>query len=347
MQKSIIYTGQNIQQSHTEVLAGTTIEGVWNRISMVNSELAKETALLRRVARLDAAASQRLKTRLPYICCSSFKGGLRKLDNLEAAHGFILDFDHLSRDPEIYLELVSRLKQDIEVALFYKSPSGCGLKIIFLLDHPIIDATSYSRFYKYFATTFANRYGLEDALDTSTSDVTRVSFLCHDPEAWCNPSPAPVHPGQFFSSKQSIQQEIEENGEAGREIEKMESNRLTGIQYRSILDTLHPERPAKPLKQIFVPRQLDEIMVHIQAQAAATGIEIAEVQNINYGKKVIFVKLPDRAEVNVFYGKRGFSVVKSPKRGSNELLAEIGERIILLALASPLTKTQEVTDEHR
>lgn len=40
------------------------------------------------------------------------------------------------------------------------------------------------------------------------------------------------------------------------------------------------------------------------------------------------MKISVIAEINVFYGKRGFSVVKTPKRGSNDGLADISNRVL-------------------
>jgi len=59
----------------------------------------------------------------------------------------------------------------------------------------------------------------------------------------------------------------------------------------------------------------------------ATGVQVTEIINIQYAKK-IRARLGQReAEINLFYGKRGFSVVISPRSGTNEelndLLAEI------------------------
>ena len=58
-----------------------------------------------------------------------------------------------------------------------------------------------------------------------------------------------------------------------------------------------------------------------------TGLQVTEILNIQYAKK-IRARLGQReAEINLFYGKRGFSVVISPRLGTNgelnSLLAEL------------------------
>ena len=65
----------------------------------------------------------------------------------------------------------------------------------------------------------------------------------------------------------------------------------------------------------------------------ATGVQVTEIINIQYAKK-IRARLGQReAEINLFYGKSGFSVVISPRRGTNEelndLLAEIVNNFLL------------------
>ena len=62
------------------------------------------------------------------------------------------------------------------------------------------------------------------------------------------------------------------------------------------------------------------------------GISVYEVQNIQYAKK-IRCKLGVRlAEINLFYGKRGFRPVQSPRTGTSQELNEIVEEIIKVYL---------------
>lgn len=70
------------------------------------------------------------------------------------------------------------------IVLCFTSPSGDGIKMIFKVDskkHTTRDnyeaACSYIR----------KHFGIEDQhLDTSCSNVSRLCFLCHDPNAWVN-----------------------------------------------------------------------------------------------------------------------------------------------------------------
>jgi hypothetical protein len=68
---------------------------------------------------------------------------------------------------------------------------------------------------------------------------------------------------------------------------------------------------------------LNAVIPLVQEKAMELGITILEVIPIQYGKKIKFGVKHFWAEINVFHGKRGFSVVKTPKNGSNEELTQI------------------------
>ena len=59
-----------------------------------------------------------------------------------------------------------------------------------------------------------------------------------------------------------------------------------------------------------------------------TGLLVTEIVNIQYAKKVKVRMGMKEAEVNLFYGKRGFSVVISPRRGTNEELNKLVAQLI-------------------
>ena len=87
---------------------------------------------------------------------------------------------------------------------------------------------------------------------------------------------------------------------------------------RNIKAILNPKTLQRPEKQVYVPEQLNEIMDDLRNYIAQTGVEVTEVINISYGKKIRTKMRIKQAEVNLFYGKRGFSVVKSPRTGTDD-----------------------------
>ena len=68
---------------------------------------------------------------------------------------------------------------------------------------------------------------------------------------------------------------------------------------------------------------MDELKHYVEE----TGVQLYEVQDIQYGKKLRFRMGQKLAEVNLFYGKRGFSVVQTPRGGTS---AELNELMVQL-----------------
>jgi hypothetical protein len=83
---------------------------------------------------------------------------------------------------------------------------------------------------------------------------------------------------------------------------------------------------------IYVPEELNRIMNSLTDYMTSAGIVIKEISNINYGKKIKAIIGNKEAEINIFYGKRGFSVVQSPRTGTspemNQLMATFIENFL-------------------
>ena len=73
----------------------------------------------------------------------------------------------------------------------------------------------------------------------------------------------------------------------------------------------------------YVPERLNEIIAELKLFIEETGLQVTEIINIQYAKKIRARLGQKEAEVNLFYGKRGFSVVISPRLGTNEELNEL------------------------
>lgn len=50
---------------------------------------------------------------------------------------------------------------------------------------------------------------------------------------------------------------------------------------------------------------------------------MTEIKNIQYGKKMRFALGLKQAELNLFFGKKGFSVIVSPRTGTDEGLNQL------------------------
>lgn len=328
----MLQTGKNITQAG-DLLQKITIQQIYNTIKNPSAELKTRISQLRMVLSLDPSRYRQLKTTLPYFTCGIFNPPYRKTENFGFIEHFVADYDHLD-DSEITPEsLKSRLIADEQVEMLFASPSGKGLKVMFRLSERCYDRVQFSMFYKIFINAFSSRYGIATVADNRTSDVTRACFLSADEEAWYNPGAAPVKINayiDFDSPRQVIEANIflkEQKKEPSEEKESSTDEIDPDILNR-IKQRLKPDIRLKREKIIYVPEELEEIIERIQKRMEEFGIGIRSVESIHYGKKFVFFLGDKWAEINVFYGKRGYSVVKTPKRGSNNELADISQQIL-------------------
>ncbi len=69
-------------------------------------------------------------------------------------------------------------------------------------------------------------------------------------------------------------------------------------------------------------------MTSLRDLITKTGIMITGERSIQYGKQLALVGNQRSAELNIFFGRRGFSVTESTRRGtSRELSHMIGELV--------------------
>ena len=87
------------------------------------------------------------------------------------------------------------------------------------------------------------------------------------------------------------------------------------------------KKPSVEKTTAFIPEQLKEIIDELKSYIEKTGIVVTEIINIQYAKKIRMRMGMKEGEINLFFGKRGFSVVQSPRCGTNaefnELCAEL------------------------
>lgn len=96
---------------------------------------------------------------------------------------------------------------------------------------------------------------------------------------------------------------------------------------------LNPDARIKTKPSYYVPQILNDVIPAITTKAKEIGLALKEVNDISYGKKLLFTYKNKFAEVNLFYGKHGFKVVITSKRGYDATLAEITELLIDNVLA--------------
>jgi hypothetical protein len=308
------------------------------RIAQPSAELSSHVQMLRRIRSLDADAYRRAKTQLPWFIGAEFRDQTRRVDHFIRISYLVVDFDHCA-EAEGGLEGVrERLKKDPRILLLFASPGGEGLKCVFALESPMGHTKLFSDFYQAFAAAFARAHGLEAYADLRTHDVTRVCFLSADPGAYLNPWPEaldwePLAQRQLMEAPAPELRPQPAPPEREEKAAPSPGQTLPPGVYAEIRKRLQGSKPPRAPRSVYVPDALRETLAPLQQAAAEFGIQLDEASDIQYGKKLRFSFGGVWAELNVFHGKNGFSIVKSPKRGSDEelcsLVQELASRVLL------------------
>ncbi len=182
--------------NHSKIVSQITME---ETVAEIRSDKHKEkTAQIRQLSDAgETEGANRLKGTLPGCTPAGTFLGRRKADSIsEYASRIVLDVDGVK--PEQFDEICRKIESDKHTHVRYASPKR-GVKII-VCGEPLImdDAAGLTQQEK---TAVINEYHLRlfrslvpyyEALigvkiDTSGSDLPRITYLCHDPEAYYNP----------------------------------------------------------------------------------------------------------------------------------------------------------------
>lgn len=337
MSNFTIMYGTSIRSS-ADKLRKTDTEQVFRSLRDPKPEMAARIRQLRIVYGIDAKQYAELKRQLPYFVCGIFSPPYRRKEHFAYTETFLVDIDHIAAKGLSLTEIRQRIQGDPRVLLCFTSPSEDGLKVMFRLGERCYDSGVYTLFYKAFVRAFSQTYGLEQVVDDKTCDVSRACFISVDPEAYFNAECEPVDLSSFvdlsdpYSMSQlrfSLDKEVStpaEDENAGSEspaptISDPDKEVLDRIRDR--LSTRKKKDPAPEKLPVEVPVILNEIIGDVKSDLEEAGLVVSEVSNIQYGKKIKVRLGLKQAEVNLFYGKRGFSVVVSPKRGTDSELNDL------------------------
>jgi len=290
---------------------------------------------LRSVLMLDGQKYRQMKTNLPYVVAAKFHPSFRKIENFAKTSYFIIDLDHLA-DKEVDKEMLfGRLCNDPRTVLCFTSPSGDGLKVFFKLNEPFYDTSKYRIFYTLFAQQFALEFSVHQVIDKSTSDVARACFVSYDPDVYYNGNADAINADAFvdFDNQLQMQELISTQKETEKKVARSKDDVKCGQElpidlFQQIKDRLNPTLKERREKKIFVPNELEGILPQITSRLSEFDISVDTIKNIHYGKQIKFKMLQWWGEINVFYGKRGFSIVKSTKSGSSEKLTNAAAEIL-------------------
>jgi hypothetical protein len=121
---------------------------------------------------------------LPYFMFMNYKDGKRDVDHFMSTKFILLDVDHVRERME---QLCQAFRTDHRIFLFFRSPSGDGLKVVFALSQYITNSEVYTNTYFHFQHLMKIWYRIES--DASTIDSARCCFLSHDPDVYVNWNP--------------------------------------------------------------------------------------------------------------------------------------------------------------
>lgn len=333
----MISVGKNLI-SVTEPLQKTTIDYLFHSLRSPRPEVESRIRQLRIVRDIDKKQYALLKKQLPFFVCGVFSPPFRKSENFAYAEFFIIDVDHLSEKEIDIDQLSTRLSEDPRVLLLFKSPGEDGLKILFHLKERCYDPAIYSLFYKIFARQFAAQYHIEQVVDYRTSDVSRACFVSMDSNAHYRPDAEVIDINEYIDqndiSGMLMQKKELEKVERGQPFERANAkeekadkdiDKQTMMHIRSLLN---PKTKQELKEEPYVPSELENIINNLKEYIEQTGIEVIEVRNIQYAKKIRCRLGLKQAEINLFYGKRGFTVVQSPRCGASPELNQLVHEVV-------------------
>lgn len=134
------------------------------------------------------------------FCYVTFGGTFseRRANAILSPSGLICaDLDHVGTNGQIK-DLQGRITQHLTPALMFVSPSGDGLKVIFKID---LEQGEYSEYYAGIEKFFNDKLNLQ--IDKSCKDISRATYLCHDPEVFYSDQPTVINK-DFFSPLEII-----------------------------------------------------------------------------------------------------------------------------------------------
>lgn len=328
----MISIGNNITTAG-DMLQKVALKEVCDSIREPKSEIKALVRQLRLLRDIDEKKYAAAKKSLPYMVCAIFATSIRRSDDFAYTEYFIIDIDHVSDKSLDLTQLKAKISADSRVAACFVSPGGDGLKVIFKFKERCFDRGLYSRFYKIFAHQFAADNEIMQVVDMKTSDVTRACFLSHDPDIYYNPSADTVRLEDFVdtidvNAQSPLLQEVEKVIASLPE-KKEEKPNLEKEAMDKIRTTLNPalvnKRDNRP--PAYVPQELNNIIEGLKSNIEEKGVMVKGIKDIQYGKKITMSLGLKEAEINVFYGKKGFSVIKSPRTGTdadlNDLMADV------------------------
>lgn len=130
-----------------------------------------------------------LKNAQPAFIPSVLLEGGRTYAHVKGFTGFIMvDIDGIP--PERFAAILTLVKEDIHSFLVYITISGCGIRVISHVEDGVTKA-NYRMVWEWVNDHYARLCEVE--IDGQCKNATRMSVLCHDPEALLRPEASSFH----------------------------------------------------------------------------------------------------------------------------------------------------------
>lgn len=300
--------------------------------------LRQQIDQLRIMQTVDKAGYRLQKKKLPYLVCGHFKPAVRRRENFVRIALFMVDLDGVGAHFDKTV-LWQRLTADPRLMLLFTSPGGDGLKLLFRLAEGCTDYGLFSVFYKLFVAALCRQYSLEAIVDASTSDVTRACFVSYDEEAYYNEAPLPVvmsdyvnaaEPDTLWDARAGAEAALKEVAAVQAAAAPTTEQKAAGPAPDVLAAIRQKLNPAarRPAKAYYVPPEADDFLQKVQDRLPAFNLQLLESTPIQYGRKLKLATAGAWAEINLFYGKRGYTFVKTTKTGSHPGLADLCVQVL-------------------
>ena len=345
----MISYGKNIT-SAADPLEEVSEVNLYNQILTPTQDIEILLRRLRILYTVDTKQYTAQKKLLPYFVCAAFNPQFRRKENFAYADCFTIDIDHLTDKGLNTNSVREEVNGDTRVAMSFVSPSRDGLKVIFRLKERCYDAGLYSIFYKEFVKRFSVLHHLEQVVDTVTCDVTRACFVSYDTEAFYREDSDKVvlsdyvdetNPAEAFDIKREqdaalkLAQQTAPSPPADPDADVMN-------QIKSRLNLGQRKQPAQR-PPAFVPQVLKDLRNDLQTYLEGAGLVVNGIVDIQYGMKIRCSVCLRMSEVNLFYGKRGFNAVVSPRTGTDAEFNDLTRELVLEFLSTYRFSSQNFT----
>ncbi|MDR3129378.1 MAG: virulence protein E [Tannerellaceae bacterium] len=316
-----------------DVLQNISLEKL---VSLLKNPVPEISLLIRRmqvIRLIDQKQYTVTLQRLPYMVCGIFQPPYRSVENFGYIQFFMVDINHIA-EKQLSIDVIRRqMIQDPRVWVCFTSPDEDSLNVLFCLKDKCYDAGQYSLFYRSFVRSLSTQYLLDQVVDNYCADVTKICFLSEDIDVYYNPKAELIEINSFVNFENSLETHELKSliDKETKELYPQKKNTLSvpdDIAIAFIKERLRPKSSTRPQIPTYVPQEVEQLLEKLVDYIKEAGIEVSEVIDIQYGKKLKFRLGVKQAEINLFWGKRGFSAVKSPRKGTSPEFNDLMQQYI-------------------